>query len=223
VGVLSRSAGLYPCGQAPVAWSADHIVVGIHVQEENIVTCPLTQSHDHYTVATSLPEEPMETTAASFSQVELCEAAGIDHETANNWIKRGLLETTAVGGRKMRGRRLFSMLEIYKAHLMNEAITYLGIPPSHCAEIASRAIAAFVKAEKLTRIDDDHEPAFAIALVARQNGKWITDLRFGSKALFSSKEAQQVNNPLAILPISEAFTAIHRRCAKFLRTSSESR
>jgi hypothetical protein len=54
----------------------------------------------------------METTVALFSQAELCEAAGIDRETANNWIKRGLLETTAVGGRKMRGRRLFSVLEI---------------------------------------------------------------------------------------------------------------
>src|SRR6266566_1779758 len=124
----------------------------------------------------------METTVALFSQAELCQAAGIDHETANNWIKRGLLETTAVGGRRMRGRRLFSMLEIYKAHLMHEVIKHLGIPPSHCAEIASRAIAEFVKTEKLIRIDDDHEPSFAIALVARQHGKWITDLRFGSKA-----------------------------------------
>src|SRR5437588_2876754 len=105
----------------------------------------------------------METTVALFSQAELCEAAGIDHETANNWIKRGLLETTAVGGRRMRGRRLFSMLEIYKAHLMNEAINYLGIPPSHCAEIANRAIAEFVRGEKLVRIGDDQEPAFAIA------------------------------------------------------------
>jgi len=165
----------------------------------------------------------MEITVALFSQAELCEAAGIDHETANNWIKRGLIETTAVGGRKMRGRRLFSMLEIYKAHLMNEAITYLGILPSHCADIANRAIAEFAKTEKLTRIDDDHEPTFAIALVSRQHGKWITDVRFGSKALFSSKEAQQVGNPFAILPISETFTAIHRHCVKFLGTGSQSR
>jgi len=162
----------------------------------------------------------METNVALFSQVELCEAAGIDHETANNWIKRGLLETTAVGGRRMRGRRLFSMLEIYKAHLMNEMIEHLGIPPSHSAEIANRAITGFVKTEKLTRIDDDHEPAFAIALVARQRGKWVTDLRFGRESLFSSKEAQQAGNPLAVLPISEAFTRIHRQCVKFLRTGA---
>jgi hypothetical protein len=146
----------------------------------------------------------METTVALFSQVELCEAAGIDHETANNWIKRGLLETTAVGGRKMRGRRLFSMMEI-------------------CAEIANRVITEFAKAEKLSRIDDNYEPTFAIALVSRQRGKWVTDLRFGNKPLYSSKEAQQVENPLAVLPVSEAFTAIHRQCAKFLRTCSESR
>jgi hypothetical protein len=165
----------------------------------------------------------LETTVALFSQAELCEAAGIDHETANNWIKRGLLETAAVGGRKVRGRRLFSMLEIYKAHLMNEMIECLGIPPSHCAEIANRAIAEFAKTEKLVRIDDDHEPAFAIALVSRQRGKWVTDLRFGNKSLFSSTEAQQAENPLAILPLSQAFTIIHQRCLKFLRTGSGSR
>ena len=165
----------------------------------------------------------METTVALFSQAELCEAAGIDHETANNWVKRGLLETTAVGGRKMRGRRLFSMLEIYKVHLMNEVIRFLAIPPSPSSEIASQAIAAFVKAEKLTRLDDDRQPTFAIALVARQRGKWVTDLRVGNKPLFSSTEAQQATNPLAILPISEAFTRVHRQCVKFLRTSSESR
>ena len=165
----------------------------------------------------------METTVALFSQAELCEAAGIDHETANNWIKRGLLETTAVGRRKMRGRRFFSMLEIYKAHLMNEMIEHLGIPPSHCAEIASRVITEFVRTEKLTRIDDDQEPTFAIALVARRRGKWVTDLRFGNKPLFSSKETQQFGNPLAILPISQAFTRVHRQCVKLLRTSSESR
>jgi hypothetical protein len=165
----------------------------------------------------------METTLALFSQAELCEAAGIDRETANNWIKRGLLETTAVGGRRMRGRRLFSMLEIYKAYLMNEAIEYLAIPPSHCAEIASRAIAEFAKKEKLTSIDDDHEPTFVIALVVRQRGKWVTDLRFGNKPLYSSKEAQQAAHPLAILPISEAFTATHQKCVKFLRTGRESR
>jgi len=165
----------------------------------------------------------METTVALFSQAALCEAAGIDHETANNWIKRGLLERTAVGGRKMRGRRLFSMLEIYKARLMREMTRFLAIPPSHCAEIASRAIAEFVKTEKLIRIDDDHEPTLAIALVVRQRGKWVTDLRLGHSPLFSSMQTQQAETPLAILPISQAFITIHKQCAKFLRTTSESR
>ena len=165
----------------------------------------------------------MEMTVALFSQAELCEAAGIDHETANNWVKRGLLERTAVGGRKIRRRRLFSMLEIYKAHLMSEAITYLGIPPSHCAEIASRVITEFVKTEKLSRIEEDHEPSYAVAFVARQRGKWVTDLRFGNKLLFSSRDIEKTRQPLAILPMSHAFTTIHQSCVKFLRTSDESR
>jgi hypothetical protein len=158
----------------------------------------------------------METTAALFTQAELCAAAGIDRDTANNWIKRGLLETSRLGGRKLRGRRLFSMLEICKAHLMNETIKYLSIPVSDAAEIASRAIAEFVKAEKLARIDDGQEPSFAIALVTRQGGRWVADLRRGSKALLSEKESREARHPLAILPIAQAFVAIHQQCVKFL-------
>jgi hypothetical protein len=93
------------------------------------------------------------------------------------------------------------------------------IPPSHCSEIANRAIAEFAKTEKLVRIDDDHEPTFAIALVARQRGKWGTELRFGNKPLFSSSDIEGVRLPLAILPISQAFAAIHQSCVKFLRSS----
>jgi hypothetical protein len=158
----------------------------------------------------------METTAALFSQAELCEAAGIDRETANNWIKRGLLETSRLGGRKLRGRRLFSMLEICKAHLMNEVIKYLAIPVSDAAELASQAIAAFVKTERLTRIEDRQEAAFALALVSRQRAQWVVDLRRGGKALFSEKEAREARHPLAILPIAQAFVAIHQQCVKYL-------
>jgi hypothetical protein len=158
----------------------------------------------------------METTAALFSQAELCEAAGIDRETANNWIKRGLLETSTLGGRKLRGRRLFSMLEICKAHLMNETIKCLAIPASDAAEIADRAIAEFVKTEKLARIDDGQEPTFALALVSRHREQWVTDLRRGGKALFSEKESREARHPLAILPIAQAFVAIHQQCVKFL-------
>jgi len=165
----------------------------------------------------------METTAALFSQAELCEAAVIDRETANNWIKRGLLETSALGGRKLRGRRLFSLLEIYKAHLINETIGYLGVPVSNAAEIADRLIAEFVRAEKLTRTDVDQEPTFAIALVCQQRGKWVADLRRGSKAILSERELREVKHPLAVLPIAQAFIAVHQQCIKFLSADPRTR
>jgi hypothetical protein len=159
----------------------------------------------------------METTAALFSQAELCQVAGIDHETANNWVKRGLLDTAAVGGRKMRGRRLFSLLEICKAHLMNEAVRSLGIAPSHCAEIANKAITQFVKAEKLGHIDDGQDLPFAVAVATRHRGQWVTELRSDRQSPYSTKEARQVVHPLAILPISQPVAAIHQQCVKLLR------
>jgi len=160
----------------------------------------------------------MDTTAALFSQAELCQVAGIDHETANNWVKRGLLDTAAVGGRKMRGRRLFSLLDICKAHLMNEAVRSLSIPPSHCAEIVNKAMTQFVKAEKLDHIEDDRDIHFTVALVTRRRGTWITELRTDGDP---RKELQQASHAMAMWPISQAFTSVHRQCAKVLRTGRQ--
>jgi hypothetical protein len=162
----------------------------------------------------------METTAALFSQAELCQVAGIDHETANNWVKRGLLDTAAVGGRKMHGRRLFSLLDICKAHLMNEAVRSLSIPPSHCAEIANKAITQFIKTEKLGHIEDGQDLPFAVAVATRHRGQWVTELR-SDQSPYATKEARQVVHPLALLPISQAFTSVHRQCAKVLRTGRQ--
>jgi Asp-tRNA(Asn)/Glu-tRNA(Gln) amidotransferase B subunit len=167
----------------------------------------------------------MDMTAALFSQAELCDAAGIENETANNWIKRGLLEPTKVGGRKIRGRRLFSLLDIFKAHLMNEAIKHLAMPPSQSAQIAKQAITTFIKTEELLQIRDDQKPEPTVACVVQQGNQWIVDVRAGGRALKSllsriDKEARLKEHPFAIFPISQAFNLVHQKCLEFLRTTS---
>jgi hypothetical protein len=123
----------------------------------------------------------------------------------------------------MRGRRLFSLMEIYKARLMRETVEYLMIPASPSVDIATRAITAFMKTEKLTRIGDHQEPTFTVASVVRKRGQWIVDLRSGRYALeslISDNEARLNEHAFAILPMSQPFIFIHRKCLGFLRTSS---
>src|SRR5580704_16410909 len=109
----------------------------------------------------------MDTNAALFSQGELCKVVGLDKETANNWINRDLIELAEVGGRKMRRKRLFSFVEIFKTYVTNELVTHLTIPASHSAEIAKQAVREFVQDEELSCIGVDQEPTFAIVLVSR--------------------------------------------------------
>ena len=57
----------------------------------------------------------MDVRAATFSQRELCQITGLDTVTVDTWLIRGILETTKVDGRVLRGRRLFSVLTIFEA------------------------------------------------------------------------------------------------------------
>src|ERR1700722_9057114 len=58
----------------------------------------------------------MDGRAATFSQRELCQITGLDTVTVDTWLIRGILETTKVDGRVLRGRRLFSVLTIFDFH-----------------------------------------------------------------------------------------------------------
>src|SRR6202047_5292132 len=58
----------------------------------------------------------MDVCAATFSQRELCQITGLDTVTVDTWLIRGILETTKVDGRVLRGRRLFSVLTIFDFH-----------------------------------------------------------------------------------------------------------
>ena len=74
----------------------------------------------------SLPRELL------FSSAELAEAIGTDLETIKNWVRRGIINRTTIGGRHM-PNRLFSADEVYKTALKYELVK-MGLPPSSAME-----------------------------------------------------------------------------------------
>ena len=64
----------------------------------------------------------MDVRAATFSQRELCQITGLDMVTVDTWLIRGILETTKVDGRVLRGRRLFSVLAIFEAKVTADLV-----------------------------------------------------------------------------------------------------
>jgi hypothetical protein len=74
-----------------------------------------------------------------FSQVELCEVAGIPMATANNWILTGALRPADVGSRRARKPRLFSVVTIYEAKVTGDLVKWLGTPPPTAAGMARKS------------------------------------------------------------------------------------
>jgi hypothetical protein len=69
------------------------------------------------------------------SAAELAEVVGIEPETVNNWLRRGIISRASLGGRQLR-TRLFSTDEVFKAALTNELVQ-LGIAPSPSSDAVS--------------------------------------------------------------------------------------
>jgi hypothetical protein len=55
------------------------------------------------------------------SSAELAQVIGIDLETVNNWLRRGIISRSPVGGRQLRNR-LFSMTEVYRAAFIADLV-----------------------------------------------------------------------------------------------------
>src|SRR5215211_2731065 len=69
---------------------------------------------------------------ALISASELVEILGADPESVSNWIRRGIIDRSPLGGRATRNR-LFSTEEVYKTALKYELIK-MGLSPSPASD-----------------------------------------------------------------------------------------
>jgi hypothetical protein len=105
--------------------------------------------------------------ATLVSSAELADILGIDLETVNNWIRRGIINRAPIGGRQLRNR-LFSVDEVYKTALKNELVQ-LGIPPSQASEAVNALWKEWGK-------KDAPEGWKIYAVLVPSNDKWIVAL-----------------------------------------------
>jgi hypothetical protein len=151
--------------------------------------------------------------AVLISAAELAETTGVELETVNNWIRRGIISRAAIGGRQLR-HRLFSTEEVYKTALKNELVK-LGIPPSS----ASIAVNEFWK-----EWDKKEPPEGKIyALLEPSDGKWTTLLCWqkisGGAVYKTGKSAGEIKLPKqgsAVLPISDVLERVTNQFIELL-------
>ena len=127
----------------------------------------------------------MRTTTAELTAV--CKRfAQFDTVTVDTWLIRGILETTKVDGRVLRGRRLFSVLAIFEAKVTADLVSGLGMGPSEASKVARCAAADWNapddwKRKVVEAIERSANVARVFLLVARADEGWVTIPSYANK------------------------------------------
>jgi hypothetical protein len=136
---------------------------------------------------------------------ELGEAIGIDLETVNNWLRRGIIRRAPIGGRQLRNR-LFSTEEVYRAALTNELVK-LSIAPSP----ASGAINALWE-----DLDSKHPPDYA--MLYGDGDEW-TVVVFSRNRTGDAlhRFLEHPKRAFVVLPVLDVFIQLTNRLMKIVR------
>jgi hypothetical protein len=159
---------------------------------------------------------PVHYSSTLVSSAELAEIIGADLLTVNNWIRRGIITRSSLGGRHLRNR-LFSADEVYKTALKNELVK-LGIPPSQASEAINALWKEWGK-------KDSPEEWKVYALLWPSNDKWNVILgsqkisggplyKFGKSK--STEEMELPRQAFAVIPISDVFERVGNKLSELL-------
>lgn len=154
--------------------------------------------------------------AVVVSAIELGEIVGIDLETVNNWLRRGIIARAPIGGRHLRNR-LFSTDEVYKAALTKELVG-LGIAPS----LASNAVKEVWKEWQQSGLRErqniyaalvpNNRKSPTISWWQKRSGGVLRQLSSGSDAVGLDLPRQA----FAVIPISDAVGEVKKRLARLV-------
>jgi hypothetical protein len=175
-------------------------------------------------------QDKMDVEAALFTQKEVGDVIERDKVTLDTWLLRGILESTKVGGRILRGRRLFSVLAIFEAKLIDELMTRLAIPPSEAAKIAKCATSDWnAKDDWKPRIVQSVERSVRIASVyllvkRRREGGWTTKVCYGDNdGPFKNEKGYEkwLGEAFGVLPVSLMFATVVKKCNEIQNRSGK--
>ena len=149
---------------------------------------------------------------ARLSQTEFCEATGLDMATVNNYVARGILTPTEIGGRQVKGTRLYSMSKTYEGRIIAELVQH-KIPPSDAAKIASVATDVVFAWRP--------DPYMVVAwLNGRLSCQMISDKKgqpdFSNKAI-----VRFLSHPFIVLPITNILSDVLDKCFSVLRSRKD--
>lgn len=154
------------------------------------------------------------------SQTQFCAVVGADMVTVNNWVARKVLTPTEIGGRQIKGTRLYSMSSAYAGRIIAELVRHHKIPPSDAAMIAELATKGGWIEHWARALEGKGKFVPAYMLVAWRDDCYESQIVNGDKddlPDLSVKEAKPfLGHPFIVLPLTTLFFDVFSKCKEML-------
>jgi hypothetical protein len=149
------------------------------------------------------------------NSAELARVVGVELESINNWIRRGIISRSPIGGRQLRNR-LFSIEAVYKTALKSELVK-LGIQPSS----ASEAVDQLWKIEKITELLSGKDTCAAFSKTDERWSYFLFRAKSGAELKLHPQFSQAGNYKLldqscVLIPLSNVFSRIGESLSNLL-------
>ena len=173
------------------------------------------------------PKHAVDVKAPILSQPQFCLAAGVDMATANNWIARKILEPTEIGGRQIKGTRLYSIAKAFEGRIIGELVQQrIGPADAVQGHVGARIAALATKGgwvEHWARALEANRPYVTGCIVLAwskgcYDGQWINGDDAGWPDFSSVPNLQRrfFDHPFLVLPVTSLFIDVWRKCMTML-------
>lgn len=153
--------------------------------------------------------------------------------TANNWVARKVLEPTEIGGRQIKGTRLYSISKAFEGRIIIELVKHQKIGPGDAAKVVEAAqIAALATkggwVEHWARaLDANRSLVTAFMVVAWSNDCYDAQVINGDASAlpdFSSVPNMRrrfFKHPFLVLPHKDLFVDVWKKCVAILASEQK--
>jgi hypothetical protein len=162
------------------------------------------------------------------SQPQFCRAAGIDMVMANNLVARRILLPTEIGGRHIKGTRLYSISKAYEGRIISETATHHKVPLADAAAIGRLATEGGYIEHWARALDADKPLIAAFMVVAWSKGCYDKQIISADEKTawpdFSSvpnMRSRFFRHPFLVLPLVDFFEDVRKKCLAMLSSEQK--
>jgi hypothetical protein len=175
-----------------------------------------------------MSQSPIQVKEPILSQPQFNAVSGLSDVTTNNYIARGILESAQIGGRQIKGIRLFTLEQAYGGRLIADLVKTQKIPASDAAKIAKTAIDLLNKGGFLEHwiraVDANRNMVAAYLMDAWLDDCYTAEIISGDKdglPDFSIRKVKQfLGHPFMMVRLDRPFVDCYRKCLSILKPSA---